>query len=91
MKELSVFVDESGSFGPYQTHSPYYIVTLLLHDQSKDITDDISLFTRKLTDWACRTIPFIQVHLSAGSLSMRTWLSWTENVFSTSYITFPVL
>jgi len=50
MKELSVFVDESGSFGPYEVHAPYYIVTLLLHDQSKDITEDISLFVKKLTD-----------------------------------------
>ena len=66
MKELSVFVDESGSFGPYQTHSPYYIVTLLLHDQSKDITDDISLFTRKLTDLG---LPDYTVH--SGPLIRR--------------------
>jgi len=37
MKELSVFVDESGDFGPSEYHSPYYIVTLVFHDQSADI------------------------------------------------------
>ena len=42
MKELSVFVDESGDFGPYEYHSPYYIVTLVFHDQSVDITKNIN-------------------------------------------------
>lgn len=50
MKELSIFVDESGSFGAYEVHSPYYIITLLLHDQSVDLTDDIAIFSQKLTD-----------------------------------------
>ena len=66
MKELSVFVDESGSFGPYEFHSPYYIVTLLLHDQSMDITKDISLFSRKLTDLG---LPDYTVH--SGPLIRR--------------------
>ena len=26
MKELSIFVDESGDFGAYDYHSPYYIM-----------------------------------------------------------------
>lgn len=42
MKELSIFVDESGDFGPYAKHSPYYIVTMVLHDQSVDISEDIA-------------------------------------------------
>jgi hypothetical protein len=25
MKELSIFVDESGNFGDYEKHTPYYI------------------------------------------------------------------
>lgn len=41
MKELSIFVDESGDFGAYHTHSPYYIVVMVLHDQSKDISQFI--------------------------------------------------
>ena len=40
-KRLSVFIDESGDFGPYKNHSPYYIVTMILHDQKIDITDNI--------------------------------------------------
>ena len=41
MKELSVFVDESGDFGEYEKHAPYYIITMVLHDQSVDISEQI--------------------------------------------------
>ena len=41
MKELSVFVDESGDFGSYEAHSPYYIVTLVFHNQSVNIANNI--------------------------------------------------
>ena len=41
MKELSIFVDESGDFGEYEMHAPYYIITMLLHDQSIDISQNI--------------------------------------------------
>lgn len=33
MKELSVFIDESGDFGEITERPAYYLVTLLLHDQ----------------------------------------------------------
>ena len=33
MKELSVFVDESGDWGEYDFHAPYYIISLVLHDK----------------------------------------------------------
>jgi hypothetical protein len=41
MKELSIFIDESGDFGAYEPHSPFYLVTLLFHDQSIDITPNL--------------------------------------------------
>lgn len=41
MKELSIFVDESGDFGPYSVHAPYYIITMVFHDQSEDISSQI--------------------------------------------------
>ena len=50
MKELSIFVDESGDFGEYSTHSPYYIVTMVLHDQSKDISSEIIKLNNELTN-----------------------------------------
>lgn len=37
MRELSIFIDESGDFGPYESHSPFYVLSLVLHDQSDEI------------------------------------------------------
>ena len=48
MKELSIFIDESGDFGEYEKHSPYYIVTMIFHDQAADISEDISKLDREL-------------------------------------------
>lgn len=31
-KILSCFIDETGDFGKYDFHSPYYMVTAVLHD-----------------------------------------------------------
>ena len=39
---LSCFIDESGDFGPYEAHSPYYYVAIVLHDQCDDISDKIA-------------------------------------------------
>lgn len=41
MADLSIFVDESGDFGEYSPHSPYYIVAMVIHDQEKDIAPQI--------------------------------------------------
>lgn len=38
---LSVFIDESGDFGPYDFRTPYYMVAMVLHDQNVDISDNI--------------------------------------------------
>ena len=42
MRELSIFVDESGDFGPYDSHCPYYIVSLVTHDQDNNIDSSIN-------------------------------------------------
>ena len=51
MKELSVFIDESGDFGAYEHHSSFYIVTLVFHDQSEDITKNISILDSKIRNY----------------------------------------
>ena len=38
MKEISIFIDESGGFGKLNPRSPYYIVTMVFHNQAIDIT-----------------------------------------------------
>ena len=41
-KDISVFVDESGSFAPDANSSRYYLICLVLHDQSADISEAVS-------------------------------------------------
>lgn len=42
MRELSIFIDESGDFGSLQGHSPFYVLSLVFHDQSDDITTHLA-------------------------------------------------
>lgn len=48
MHELSIFVDESGDFGEYAKHSPFYAVTMIFHDQSVDLSKQIDLLNSNL-------------------------------------------
>lgn len=47
-KILSIFCDESGDTGEYAKHSPYYIVSLVFHDQSIDLKQHIKTFDNAL-------------------------------------------
>lgn len=49
MKEFSIFTDESGDFGEYEQHSPYYIITMVFHDQQEDIRPAISKLNQELS------------------------------------------
>ncbi|SFU43599.1 DUF3800 domain-containing protein [Butyrivibrio sp. M55] len=40
MRELSVFIDESGDFGETRDVRDYYLVTFVFHDQDNDIKDN---------------------------------------------------
>lgn len=40
-KVLSCFWDESGDFGDYDPQSPFYIVSVILHDQSQSISSQV--------------------------------------------------
>ena len=65
-KTLSVFIDESGDFGPYETHSPYYLVSMVLHDQSIDISGNISAFESHL-----RNLEYAEHAVHTGPLIRR--------------------
>lgn len=66
MHNLSIFVDESGDFGTYSNHSPYYIITMLFHDQDKDITSAIKKLDEEIQslgyekDFVIHTAPLIR-------------------------------
>lgn len=46
---LSIFVDESGDFGQYEKHCPFYIVTMVFHNQNVDLSDQIKMLDRDLS------------------------------------------
>ena len=48
MSELSIFVDESGDFGEYDFHAPFYIISMVIHDQSIDIEEDLLKLEREM-------------------------------------------
>ncbi|MGN0340287.1 MAG: DUF3800 domain-containing protein [Lachnospira sp.] len=50
MKELSIFVDESGDFGEYDYHAPFYIISMVLHDQSVDIDNELNALENELAN-----------------------------------------
>ena len=59
MSELSIFVDESGDFGAYEKHAPYYIISMVMHDQAVDISEDLKCFKQQMTNIGCRSIVFM--------------------------------
>lgn len=48
MRELSIFVDESGDFGEYDYKAPFYIISMVMHDQSVDIGSDLKILENEL-------------------------------------------
>ena len=56
MRELSVFVDESGDLGG---ESKYYLMALIFHDQDDHLADSIALYERAL---AKRNLPDVALH-----------------------------
>ena len=47
MRELSIFIDESGDIG---SGSRFYLLTFVFHDQNDDISNDIARLERSLAD-----------------------------------------
>ncbi len=50
LRELSIFIDESGDFGEYSHHSPYYIIAMVFHDQGDDIRDAVDNLDHELSN-----------------------------------------
>ena len=76
MKEFSVFIDESGDFGEYSPHSPYYIITMVFHDQSASISTAVSHLDRELSylqlsNHCIHTGPIIRKEENYSALSIQ--------------------
>lgn len=74
-KILSIFIDESGDFGAYEPHAPLYLVAMVLHDQSIDISENISAFETHLTH-----LGYPQHAVHTGPLIRR------ESIYSNDFI-----
>lgn len=64
-KELSIFVDESGDFGKYNSSCPFYIVSFVFHEQNKDISKEVQildnfLLENSLKNHTIHTAPLIR-------------------------------
>ena len=65
MNSLSIFVDESGDFGAYSHITPYYIITMIIHNQSLDISEQVERLDSKIQSlgysekFAIHTAPLI--------------------------------
>ncbi len=86
MRELSIFVDESGSDG---LSDRYYLLTIVMHDQSDDIAASIESYERALRSKGLPDIPFHASPLMNGKdsyssleLGTRKMLLSTFRVFS---------
>ncbi len=53
-KALSIFIDESGDFGAYDPKCPYYIISLVFHNQMDDMSALFQSFDRALDETALR-------------------------------------
>ena len=71
MKELSIFIDESGDFGESEHQPAYYLVTFVFHDQGKDISSKIQRFEESI-----RTSGFDLEYVHSGPVIRR------EDIFS---------
>ena len=73
MRELSIFVDESGSDG---LSDRYYLLTVVMHDQSENIADSIAACDDLNWDNAA---PFCETQLKLAAEACIFVFSWGQN------------
>ena len=66
MKELSIFIDESGDFGEVKERPAYYLVTFVFHNQDDNIEQQVS----KLEE-SVRTAGFDVEYIHTGPVIRR--------------------
>ncbi|MDR3305820.1 MAG: DUF3800 domain-containing protein [Clostridiales Family XIII bacterium] len=83
-KQVSVFIDESGQYSMNEETSDYYIITLVFHDQTKDISDNISRLNNVLRqlglpdDHTVHTGPLIRRKFDYAYMNME----WRKKIFN---------
>ena len=65
MKQLSIFIDESGDFGEYNGITEYYVISFVFHNQTEDISGMVERLDNSLKDvsdkkFAIHTMPLVR-------------------------------
>lgn len=71
MRELSIFIDESGDFGELKERPAYYLVTMVFHNQGIDLSKEIEILETSM-----RTAGFDVEYIHTGPVIRR------EQIFS---------
>ena len=85
MRELSVFVDESGNLGD---DAKYYLLALVLHDQSKDVFEHIGRYESTLAQRGLRDIPLHMNPLMRANENYRGMTVQERNRLLTCFSSF---
>lgn len=51
VSRLNIFIDESGDFGFGDGHADYFVLTLVLHEQSNDISNQVKILDDKMESY----------------------------------------
>lgn len=83
-----MFIDESGDFGPYEHHAPYYIITLVFHDQESDISAQVSHLRRHIAEQglseshAIHSVPLIRRERDYGGTDLTARRKLFRSLFT---------
>ncbi|MDF7664460.1 DUF3800 domain-containing protein [Bifidobacterium sp. ESL0763] len=87
MAALSIFIDESGDFGSYEPHNPYYVIAMVFHDQINDINQYIADLEKALLRDNLRTGPIHTRPLLRGEYEYKEFsISERQRMLSRLYV-----
>lgn len=77
MSTLSIFIDESGDFGKFALHCPYYIVSIIFHEQTKNISEQVNILNEHLEELGYKhhtihTAPLIRKEGDYKNIDIKT-------------------
>ena len=82
---LSIFIDESGDFGKYDVHSPYYLFSMVFHNQREDINEEISKLDYRLSALSDRKLVHCGPLIRREEIYRYTDLEERQKIFRSLY------
>ena len=84
--DLSIFVDESGDFDINSKHSPYYIFSLIIHNQKNSIEREILRLDRHMEEKKFSKHAIHTAHLLDKKNHTNSIITKKEKYYLISYI-----